>query len=288
MIEAKTLNCKDDLMENYRISASRLCLPLQEFGRPRELPRCGGWILERPIPGFPYRDAMACYPLFSCENWSQLKFDLQVLKDDLVSLSLVTDPFGHYDLDLLRHCFDVVIPFKKHFVRDLTKPLELSRHHRRYTRRSFENVTIDVCVEPMRFLDEWTDLYAALVDRFDIKGIRAFSRASRKAVGPSRGNHVSSVLQGHRGQCPPGLSPDDVCYAHLAGFNAIGQELMASYAIYWTEIEYFADKARWLDWGGTVGIRNDDNDGLTQFKRGWSTDTPNLLLRPQAEQSKIR
>jgi hypothetical protein len=29
-----------------------------EFGTPRELPRCGGWVLERQIPGFPDQDAM--------------------------------------------------------------------------------------------------------------------------------------------------------------------------------------------------------------------------------------
>ena len=252
---------------------------LQEFGRPRELPRCGGWILERPIPGFSYRDAMACYPLFFCENWSQLKFDLQVLEEELVSVSMVTDPFGHYDLSLLRRCFDVVIPFKKHFVRELTKPLELSRHHRRYTRRAFESVTIDICEEPMRFLDEWTDLYAALVDRFDIKGIRAFSRASfAKQLGIPGAILFRALFEGTAVGAHLVFLQDDVCYAHLAGFNSIGQDLMASYAIYWAEIEYFAGKARWLDWGGGAGIRNDGNDGLSQFKRGWSTDTPDTYF----------
>ena len=44
---------------------------LVEFGTPRELPRSGGWVLERQIPGFSYRDAMGCYPLFACQDWSQ-------------------------------------------------------------------------------------------------------------------------------------------------------------------------------------------------------------------------
>ena len=68
---------------------------LAEFGTPRELLRCGGWVLERQIPDFSYSDGMGCYPLFCCSDWSQLHKDLQDI-DDLVALALVTDPFGSY------------------------------------------------------------------------------------------------------------------------------------------------------------------------------------------------
>src|SRR5690349_16611740 len=93
---------------------------LSEFGTPRELPHCGGWVLERPIDDVDYRDAMGCYPLFACHDWGQLHADLETLAGDLVTLSLVTDPFGAYDYEYLQICFDVVIPFKQHFVYDLS------------------------------------------------------------------------------------------------------------------------------------------------------------------------
>lgn len=83
------------------------------FGTPRELPRCGGWILERKIPGFSYHDGMGCYPIFACMDWSQLHIDLGHIGDDLVSLALVTDPFGEYDEALLNRSFgERVFPFK--------------------------------------------------------------------------------------------------------------------------------------------------------------------------------
>jgi hypothetical protein len=47
-------------------------LSLAEFGSPQELSQSKGWILRRQITGFPYQDAMGCYPLFTCENWSRL------------------------------------------------------------------------------------------------------------------------------------------------------------------------------------------------------------------------
>src|SRR5690349_8434686 len=59
---------------------------LSEFGRPRLLPRSRGWILERPIPACPYFDAMGCYPLFTCHDWSELPGDLVDLGSELVSL----------------------------------------------------------------------------------------------------------------------------------------------------------------------------------------------------------
>ncbi len=66
---------------------------LAEFGTPRSLPECGGNILERRIPNFSYHDAMGSYPMFACQNWSRLRADLENIRDELVSLSLVTDPF---------------------------------------------------------------------------------------------------------------------------------------------------------------------------------------------------
>jgi len=35
---------------------------LAEFGTPYLLPKSGGWILKRQIPGFTYSDGMGCYP----------------------------------------------------------------------------------------------------------------------------------------------------------------------------------------------------------------------------------
>ena len=45
---------------------------LVEFGTPRSLTRCGGWILEREIANAGARDGMGCYPLFACRDWGAL------------------------------------------------------------------------------------------------------------------------------------------------------------------------------------------------------------------------
>lgn len=93
---------------------------LAEFGAPRHLQHCDGWILEREIPGTTDRDAMGCYPLFACRDWSRVGQDLAAIDSRFVSLTLVADPFGDHTPELLAECFpDVCKPFKEHCVVNL-------------------------------------------------------------------------------------------------------------------------------------------------------------------------
>ena len=62
---------------------------LREFGEPRELPHCGGWILERKIPGTSYKDGMGCYPLFVCRDWTRLHEDLKEIESEIFKFSVI-------------------------------------------------------------------------------------------------------------------------------------------------------------------------------------------------------
>jgi hypothetical protein len=98
---------------------SAYAMSLSEFGRPRPFLQSGGWVWGRSIPETDARDAMECYPIFSCRDWSLLGDDLENLGHDLVSLVLVADPFGNFTEQLLRETFaDLLVPFKEHFVVD--------------------------------------------------------------------------------------------------------------------------------------------------------------------------
>ena len=83
---------------------------LAEFGEPFELPRAGGYLLRRPIPGQgaddPNLDATGPYPLFCCANWDNLNEDLCQLEHEIVAVSLVSDPFAPISPDSLRRCFN--------------------------------------------------------------------------------------------------------------------------------------------------------------------------------------
>ena len=250
---------------------------LKEFGIPRELPHCGGWILVRQIPDFPDYDAMGCYPLFACPNWLQLHVDLECLKNELICLSLVTDPFKTCDISYLKQCFDIVFPFKEHFVSDLTQPINniVSKHHRKCIRRSLKKVQVERCLEPQQHLDEWLKLYGALIDRHNIKGIRKFSSNSFAKQLDIPGIVMFRVLfQGVTVGANLFYVQGNVAYGHLSAFNRQGYELGAAYAVKWAGIQYFLEKKiKWLNLGAGAGIGGQVTDGLSDFKRGWSTET---------------
>jgi len=47
---------------------------------------------------------MGPYPLFCCSDWSELAADLDELCDSVVSVVLVTDPFGEWTVEQLDCC----------------------------------------------------------------------------------------------------------------------------------------------------------------------------------------
>ena len=213
--------------------------------------------------------------MFSCQDWSQFHLDIAELDSDLVSLSLVPEVFGNYDLDQLRRSFDTVVPFKEHFTCDLRRPITdiVSRHHRRYARKALKRVRCERHPEPVEFIDEWIDLHNTLVDRHNISGVRAYSRDAfaRQLCTPGM-----VALRALHNDVTVGAQlwfmHDDVAYGHVLAFSDLGYELGAAYALYWYALEYFADKVRYCDYGGVSGMSDDDASGLSWFKSGWTTE----------------
>lgn len=251
---------------------------LAENGTPMHLPRSDAWIIRRPIPGLPDEDAMGPYPLLVCRDWSELPSDLSAIGEDLVSVSAVADPFGAYREETLRRSFpDVLRPYKEHYVVNLRQPLRasVSSHHRRNTAKGLEAVTVEQLDDPQAFLLEWVSLYSVLVDRHGITGVAAFSDvsfASQLAVpgivafrAVRDGETVGMLLWYVSG---------GVAYYHLGAYSPIGYELRASFALFWSALEYFAEAGvSWASLGAAAGAFGSGRDGLARFKEGWATET---------------
>jgi hypothetical protein len=267
-------------MEGYGHAA--YAASFSDLGTPCFLARSGGWILERPIEGSPHHDAMGCYPLFVCADWSQLEADLNLLKG-FVCLSLVTDPFGDYDREILQRCFPhLVSSFKEHFIVDLSQPYEtfVVSHHQRNARKALTKLTVEECANPRDVLNDWVDLYQNLIERHSMTGITAFSRASfaqqlsvpgirvfKAGYGVATVGMILWYEQGNRS------------YYHLAAYNDVGYELGASFALFEHSIKYFAQRGfKSLSLGAAAGLENDRASGLSRFKEGWCTGTRTAYL----------
>ena len=251
---------------------------LSEFGKPVKLPQCGGWLLERQIPNSDLKDAMGCYPLFCCTDWAGLSADIEKLKGGYVTISLAADPFAPVSAADLSQYFQIVRPFKNHFVIDINDQTNrhISQHHRYYARRALKHMEVNLVDSDEACLDDWMRLYQILVDRHELKGLKAFSkrafavqfkvpglmifRASRN--GRTVGMHLWYLQSG-------------VAYSHLAAFDREGYLLCAAYALHWLAIDEFkrnhGSELRWIDLGAGAGATEKRSDGLSTFKRGWAT-----------------
>ncbi len=253
----------------------RYAASLAEFGTPRALPRCNGWILERPISGTTYKDAMGCYPIFTCTNWKELATDILELGGDLVSLSLVTDPFGDFEASDLAHLFHKFIPFKQHYVTDLSVPVRktVRKSARQNATKALKELTVEHCYQPVNYLSEWITLYNHLIHRHHITGLRAFSPKSFQTLLSMPGVEMfiarkDALVVG----ADLWIVDANIAYAHLSAISPVGYEMRASYALCWLAMQHYADSLNWLVHGAGAGV-SDKEDGLTVYKKGWSNAT---------------
>ncbi len=268
------------LMEPTGYLSEKYVQSLGEFGRAMPLSRSGGFLLQRPIPGTADGDAIGPYPLFCCADWHALPADLADLLGRLVSVVVVTDPFGPEDPTALIGGFSHgLVPYKNHIVIDLDVPLERSAcaHHRRNARRALSRLTVEELTDPRRYLETWCELYSELINRHGITGMSRFSRMAFEAqlavpglvafrAFDDRADTVGMMLWYLQGS---------IGYYHLAAYSPRGYEEKASFALFWMSAERFRGRLRWLSLGAGTGATCDGSDGLTRFKRGWSP-----LVRP--------
>jgi hypothetical protein len=245
-----------------------------EWGRTVKLPLSRSWLISRSIPGTGHYDAMGCYPIFCCEQWSRLKADLENLQGH-VCIHLVTDPFGDYDAGLLHACFpDLAVPFKEHFVTDLAEaPCSfVSQHHRRNVAAALRSVVVARCDDPTEHADEWIGLYRCLVNRHGIRGLTAFSDRSLRSQLQVPGLEMfRASVRGEVAGMILWMVQDEIAYYHLGAYNDTGYREHASFALFWATLEWFAQrKLRWLSLGAGAGLKAGPN-GLTRFKEGWAT-----------------
>jgi hypothetical protein len=250
---------------------------LSEFGKPVELPKCEGLFLQRSIPDFHLFDGMGCYPIFSCMDWEKLPLDMQDLKDNLVTLSLVADPFGNHTPQYLNEIFDKVIPFKEHLLIDLKQEMVsfIHSHHRRNVKKALTQISVELSSNPEELSGEWIILYKNLIERHNIKGIPAFSEWSlSKQLQVPGITLFRAVYQKETVGIIIWYSQDDKAFYHLGAYNDTGYKLRASFALFWKSIEHFQTQDfRWLSLGAGAGVKNSTSNGLAKFKQGWATES---------------
>lgn len=131
---------------------------------------------------------------------------------------------------------------------------------------------VEFCLEPIRYLNDWVNLYENLIKRHNIRGISKFSFKCFQIQLQIPGTIL--VLGRHEGEVIGAnliIMRDDVAYGHLGAYSPIGYKINASYGIYWEALKYLQRHSiRFYNMGGGAGIKENIEDGLSRFKAGWS------------------
>ena len=231
-------------------------------------------MLVRPIGETNRTDAMGCYPLFSCQDWKRLGEDLTELGRDCVSLVLVADPFAPLTEADLRQRFDLVAPFKQHFVAELsqaTRDFVAGDRYRR-ARTTLRRMTVEVAESANSgWIDDWMALQSELDSRHVLLGMRRLSREATARLFETPGVVIfRAILDGVTAGMHVDFIDGDRAYAHLAAYSAAGYRANISTALYVFEIDFLRGRVDRIDWGGVAGLADDHRNGLGLFKACFS------------------
>ena len=246
-----------------------------DIGEPVFLPASRGSLLRRRIPGTGLHDLMGCYPLFCCENCLALGDDIAGLRHENISLVLIADPFFEGGPEQLQETFDFVRPFKTHYVADLSQPLDsfVSHSRRRAAHKALRKMDIEVTRAPLDLVDDWMALQRTSRHGAQASGINVLSKAEVERLFGIPGIVILRAV--HAGQTlgmHVEIQQGDVVYGHFATYAPEAYRLGVSTALHLSELEHFAGRARWIDWGGVPGV-DDTQNGLSRFKQEFANTT---------------
>jgi hypothetical protein len=246
---------------------------LFHMGRSVDVPEWGSYVIARSIPGGLGEDIIGCYPLSILRPDADISAGLVRLRNaGFVSATLILDDFHRPSTDVLESTFDLVRPFKTHFLhRGPLSNYKPGRDHRYKINRAYRTVATKT-INLVDHIDGWIALYDGLTERHNLSGMHVFPRDCYEMLARIPGIHtIGGFIGEEMVSCHIWVVHKGRVHSHLTASSALGYTNRAAYAVSDTSIKYFAD-AELINFGGGAGLGADANDGLTQFKRGFSND----------------
>ena len=254
----------------------------QAFGEIITLSNSGLQLMRRPIDSGRF-DLQGVYPYSMCRDWSGLADDArQLAETGAISVVLVADPFEEVAVRRVMRDWTVCRDFKTHLVVDLSEDWRARRSEstRRYTRRALALQDIAVAPDPSAHASEFWQMYQNTIERHGLTGIQRLSEEIIAAQLKVEGSMLV-VARDDVGVAGALLSyfHGETANGHLLALSNRAHDIHTSHALYYGTLEAAeARRCRYYNFGGAAGLRDNPDDGLFQFKRGWAKHTRKSLL----------
>ncbi len=260
---------------------------LSHLGLAIPIPQWGTWGISRLIEGG-LSDICGPYPLAVLSPDADLPSGFDSLRQSgAVSVTLLLDDHHRPSMEKMFTYFDLVRPFKTHFMVDrLAGVVRPSSHHRYEINRALQEVVVRE-IALSTHIPQWEGLYRNLVMRHGLIGIHDFPPAHFEALAAMPGVVCMGAFRGDELVAAHiWVVHDDCVHSHLAASSELGYALRAAYAVYDYSIHFFAG-VRMMNLGGGAGSADDPTDGLARFKRGFANSKAQgyicgKILKPEA------
>jgi len=281
----RQLSRRLDLVDRSRINRSQphpfcsqaYAKALEEPGvQVVPVPQWRTFVLVRQTPTG-LRQATGLRPIASLDPDCDIRGGLDHLRrEGIASVSLVTDPLWCPDLAVLQQEFTSCRPFKQsYFIDRETERVHLRKRHRNMVNRARRAVEIR-SVALADHLEEWLRLYQHNVQTRQIA--QPFSPAYFDRLLEVAGLETLAVLvDGQIVTMTLWVRYGDIRYYHDGASSEAGFETSASYAAFGHVIETATD-VRYLVLGGSAHFRDEPQDGLAVFKRGFANASATSYL----------
>lgn len=232
-------------------------------------------LIDGDIVGY---DATGVYPITIFDPSIDIKKGLEFLRDaGLVSVILVLDDFHRPDMEVLGVQFSLCKKLKTHFVFYPSQgQMAYDKHHRYELRQAQKTVRAEV-IDLAQHMDSWLSLYATLTDRHHLSHTHAFPVEHFKALAEMT-NVVTfgAWVDDRLVSCHIWVESDGKAHSHLAASNEEGYASRAAYALNALALTHF-ENCSVVNFGGGAGF-NDENSGLSKFKKGFSNAEANAII----------
>lgn len=246
---------------------------LAHWGEALSVPEWDGTVIIRPIDDA-RSDAFSPYPIAVLPPDADLAGGLDRLrKAGLVSVTLVLDDHHRPQLERLQQHFDLVRPFKTHFIIDREKgDIAPTKHHRYEIKRALAEVDVRI-FSLAEHMGQWQALYNNLVLRHGLSGLHAFPERHFESLAAIPGFTAIGAFRDDRlVSAHIWAMADAYAHSHLAASSEEGMRFRAAYAVNAMAAE-FMPGARVINFGGGAGLLDKGEDGLAKFKQGFSNQT---------------